>query len=100
MAMSIRVTRPEVWYAKLRAVTLYLDGAPVGRVRAGETVVLHGSGRAQLLQARLDWGRSPAVRITDDDRHDTEVVLSFGSLGRALVTTFLRPRSLIELTVR
>ena len=64
MEATLRITRTSQYANKLRAYSIFLDGARVGKIKDGETVTYPLSPGSHTVQARIDWCRTKPVEIT------------------------------------
>lgn len=63
-AARIRLERARGGYADgLRSYQVLLDGAAVGRVRRGQTLVLDTEPGTHHVQLTIDWARSQPVQV-------------------------------------
>jgi hypothetical protein len=53
--MEIVVIRPKQFADRLRAYKLYIDGKPVGKIKAGQEVCLSIPQNSSKLLAKIDW---------------------------------------------
>ncbi len=61
---TIRVEREAGGYTdRLRAYTVLVDGAEVGKVKRGESVETPVAAGAHLVQMKVDWTRSIPVKV-------------------------------------
>ena len=61
---SIIITREPVGYTDLlRAYEIWIDGALVGKIRRGESQVVELDAGEHEVCLKLDWCRSPSVRV-------------------------------------
>jgi len=78
---------------RLRAYKVVLDGAVVGRVKRGESLVFDTSPGHHELHLAIDWGRSPKLELELSAGQETHVrcwpranpllVIYWITLGRA-----------------
>jgi hypothetical protein len=62
---SIRLHRePRDWTERFRSYRILLDGARVGSIKRGQTVLLKTEAGQHTLQVAIDWGRSQPVEVS------------------------------------
>lgn len=62
--LAISLTRNNGFYAKARALKIYVDDEMVGSVKAGETISFSVSKDAGVIYAKLDWAKTNSISVS------------------------------------
>ena len=79
----------------LRALIVRLDGQEVGRVGAGKSIEVRGSGADQVLTLHMDWMASSPVTVRDPAPGVLDVEVGMPAAFAGFIRTFVKPRSAI-----
>jgi hypothetical protein len=61
---EIQITRKNGWVDRFRAYTVWIDGANVGKIRAGQNSAFEVEPGEHKIQLRIDWCGSRIVELT------------------------------------
>jgi hypothetical protein len=73
----LTIRRPGQYADKARTYRIFVDGAPAGTIKSGDELTLDLTVGEHVIQARIDWCRSNALKLSV--RSGTPIELEVGS---------------------
>lgn len=96
----IAVYRPKLPYAKLRTYKILVDGVIAGGVREAKEVSFEVAPGKHVVQAKLDWCKSPPFDVVVRPGETVRLETTGNSFYAALFAAFLRPSQYVGLRLR
>ncbi|WP_019039647.1 hypothetical protein [Psychroflexus tropicus] len=86
---KIRVERNSEWNNKARAIGIYIDGEKVGIINDGETKEYEVENGKHEVFAKIDWCRSPKIKLHLTENKTKSLKLSGFKYGKWILPTLL-----------
>lgn len=97
----VEIARTRQWFAVWRRIGIRIDGEEAGAVGFGRTLRLSVPPGRHRIEARLDWGRSPALVLDLDAGDLVRLEVGRSQEGLRVVTAwleaFVRPGRVLSL---
>lgn len=95
----IELTREPDVGAIAHRMTFHVDGRPVARLRRGDTARIEVTPGLHVVQARMDWLRSPPLQVNVGDDASTAVTGGLTEHSTTFTGMFLQPRNALQLHI-
>ncbi|MFC7445284.1 hypothetical protein C7H62_0513 [Mesoflavibacter sp. HG96] len=86
---KIRIERNSEWNNKARAIEIYINGEKVGTINDGETQEYEVENGEHEIFAKIDWCRSPKIKLNLTENETKTLKLSGFKYGKWILPTLL-----------